>query len=365
MESSRAALADESATSRDKADMQQHSTTSPATMERDRSPKISPRAHKRSSSGSILAKLPFLRSVQSTDGTREEDGVEDELQYKRETFSYANGANGTAHQQIGKTSRKRKGSLRKTALLGTGSLRMAGKEKKGAAAALAELGHNGQRAEGDSAEVETSTEDTIPARTFVYPSAAANYSTQPEYSKGSLTTLQTSTRKSSDTVFGPPVRSPTETSTTDEDDILTFASQPTKRSPSLAAVDSYFPVQPASLERRRPRPSPQSPLSAPPDVSPDDWDYSETESWGWVVLIVTWIVFVVGMGSCFEVWSWAWDVGETPYAPPELEDDPTLPIVGYYPALIILTAVMAWVWVVVAWLGMKYFKHAKITGEDG
>ncbi|RMZ89563.1 hypothetical protein DV736_g3208, partial [Chaetothyriales sp. CBS 134916] len=52
----------------------------------------------------------------------------------------------------------------------------------------------------------------------------------------------------------------------------------------------------------------------------------------------------------------------TPYAPPELEDDPTLPIVGYYPALTVLTGVMAWVWVVVAWVGMKYFRHAS-TGS--
>jgi len=94
-----------------------------------------------------------------------------------------------------------------------------------------------------------------------------------------------------------------------------------------------------------------------------DWDYSETEWWGWVVLVVTWVVFVVGMGSCLGVWSWAWDVGTTPYAPPELEDDPTLPIVGYYPALIILTGVMAWVWVVVAWVGMKYFRHARVSGD--
>lgn len=92
-------------------------------------------------------------------------------------------------------------------------------------------------------------------------------------------------------------------------------------------------------------------------------DYVETERWGWVVLGVTWSVFVVGMGSCLNVWSWAWDVGTTPYAPPELEDDPTLPIVGYYPALAILTCIMAWVWVVVAWIGMKYFRHAKISGD--
>ncbi|CAK7563748.1 MAG: hypothetical protein SEPTF4163_001624 [Sporothrix epigloea] len=94
-----------------------------------------------------------------------------------------------------------------------------------------------------------------------------------------------------------------------------------------------------------------------------DWDYAETAWWGWLMLIVTWVVFVVGMGSCLGVWSWAWDVGKTPYAPPELEDDPTLPIVGYYPALLILTCVMAWVWVVVAWIGMKYFRHAKISGD--
>ncbi|KAK3359925.1 hypothetical protein B0T25DRAFT_114813 [Lasiosphaeria hispida] len=105
-------------------------------------------------------------------------------------------------------------------------------------------------------------------------------------------------------------------------------------------------------------------LSTTPLPAPDaDWDYAETEWWGWVVLIVTWTVFVIGMGSCFGVWSWAWDVGTTPYAPPELEDDPTLPIVGYYPALMILTGVMAWVWVVVAWVGMKYFRHARVSGD--
>lgn len=97
----------------------------------------------------------------------------------------------------------------------------------------------------------------------------------------------------------------------------------------------------------------------------EGWDYSETEWWGWIILIVTWLVFVIGMGSCFGVWSWCWDVGETPYAPPELEDDPTLPIVGYYPALMVLTAIMAWVWVVVAWVGMKYFRHANIPSDDG
>jgi hypothetical protein len=98
----------------------------------------------------------------------------------------------------------------------------------------------------------------------------------------------------------------------------------------------------------------------PSTLEPEPHDYTETEYWGWVILFVTWLTFTVGMGSCLEIWSWAWDVGETPYAPPELEDDPTLPIVGYYPALIVLTGVVAWIWITVAWVGMKYFRHAKI-----
>jgi hypothetical protein len=126
-----------------------------------------------------------------------------------------------------------------------------------------------------------------------------------------------------------------------------------------------------SLHRRRSTVQVQhakSPLAltslATPLPQPDaEWDYAETEWWGWIILAVTWTVFVIGMGSCLGVWSWAWDVGTTPYAPPELEDDPTLPIVGYYPALIILTGVMAWVWVLVAWVGMKYFRHAQVSGN--
>ncbi|KAL6711202.1 hypothetical protein ACN47E_005733 [Coniothyrium glycines] len=110
--------------------------------------------------------------------------------------------------------------------------------------------------------------------------------------------------------------------------------------------------------------SPAAVLEAPDIELEEEWDYSETEWWGWVVLVVTWLLFVVVMGSCLGVWSWAWDVGETPYAPPELEDDATLPITGYYPALMVCTAIMAWVWVVVAWVGMKYFRHAKV-GVDG
>lgn len=132
---------------------------------------------------------------------------------------------------------------------------------------------------------------------------------------------------------------------------------PRRGHPMLKAMASSAVVTPSL-------PSKSTATTAVSDDEFESWDYTETERWGWAILIVTWLVFVMGMGSCLEVWSWAWDVGETPYAPPELEDDPTLPITGYYPALIIMTAVMAWVWVVVAWVGMKYFRHANMVGDD-
>ncbi|KAL5117562.1 hypothetical protein ACEQ8H_004592 [Pleosporales sp. CAS-2024a] len=148
-------------------------------------------------------------------------------------------------------------------------------------------------------------------------------------------------------------------SSTDDDDATTPAPQPTASSsnsslelPAAVASMSLFrrPSTRAELHYAHVTVSPDTAL----DLQDDEWDYSETEWWGWVILAATWIVFVVVMGSCFGVWSWAWDVGETPYAPPDLEDDDTLPITGYYPALMICTAVMSWVWVVVAWVGMKY-----------
>ena len=153
-------------------------------------------------------------------------------------------------------------------------------------------------------------------------------------------------------------------STTDEDDGMSFY-----RPSSSGSSFKHHTTGTKSLSRRRSNRSERraSLTAAPiaPDLDMDDeWDYSETEWWGWVVLIATWVVFVVGMGSCLGIWGWAWDVGETPYAPPDLEDDATLPITGYYPALMVCTAVMAWVWVVVAWVGMKYFRHAKV-GVDG
>ncbi|KAL9119139.1 MAG: hypothetical protein Q9187_004304 [Circinaria calcarea] len=279
-----------------------------------------------------------------------------------------------------KKTRKRKGSLRKTAILGTGKLRLEGRDKRSSGLETVKIAPPPR---SDTSDVVLSpTGSTSPDE---LPTPRQSYDKSSMYSASTLNgpglgisnTITSNSNRSDETLpLAGLLRKPIlgDQSTTDEDDVIALPRSPVvtngvsiMKKPSSSASDSYFPAGATGIPRRRSAKTSNSPLASlaiEPVTTPEEWDYSETEWWGWVVLIVTWIVFVVGMGSCFEVWSWAWDVGETPYAPPELEDDPTLPIVGYYPALIILTAVMAWVWVTVAWVGMKYFKHAKISGED-
>jgi len=335
-----------------------------------------PSGHRRSVSGSLFSKLSFLRASSDGNQTTADQGPlspeftpgDDRTSPKKTSRAMA-----VAVQQ--QKTRRRKGSLRKAALLGRGAQR----EKKEVKASPLETGHQIGYA-GDGTLSPTSPEELPQSSSFGLGIDTTPRPSMEGYASRSnnilLSPIKTLPMGTEDHLVTSPTSatSPTltYTSTTDEDDVLSIPSHslPAARVvPSTSSgSDSYFPPGSGSLTRRRSQ-NAKSPLSlgglaASPLPPPDaEWDYSETEWWGWVVLIVTWVVFVTGMGSCLGVWSWAWDVGETPYAPPELEDDPTLPIVGYYPALIILTAVMAWVWVVVAWVGMKYFRHAKISGD--
>ncbi|KAF9869463.1 hypothetical protein CkaCkLH20_13060 [Colletotrichum karsti] len=285
----------------------------------------------------------------------------------------------TVTQQQQQKSRRRKGSLRKVALLGRGAQR----ERREAKQLTIDTSHTISR-EKEGARTYPTMMNTIANTTTTTKTTLehdplglniSDLTPRPSMdgyaSRSSLVqspVSSTSPSQANDTEST--ITSPTisYTSTTDEDDVLHIQNHvPPPLRPDLSlssGSESYF-----ANRRRRSILQAKSPLSysglssTPLPPTDADWDYSETEWWGWVVLIVTWIVFVIGMGSVLGIWSWAWDVGTTPYAPPELEDDPTLPIVGYYPALIILTSIMAWVWVVVAWVGMKYFRHAKISGD--
>lgn len=332
-----------------------------------------PGGHKRSLSGSILAKLSFLRLSQGDDEPLPQQPHGDDPD-ESAAAQHGHGEGSVIAAQPQKKTRKRKGSLRKTALLGTGRLRTEGRVRRGSTLeqvkSLYDTLHDDPRI-----DLAANSEGVPPGpqKSFDGSSSLESKTLHPNGHHYSMKQEGRALEHQS-LVAAVTKLTPGYTSTTDDDDMITFprvsssvSMIPPLKKPSSSSSNSYFPAQGGPTPRRRSSHKPKSPLRTlinEVTASTEEWDYADTEWWGWVILVVTWVVFVVGMGSCFGVWSWAWDVGETPYAPPELEDDPTLPIVGYYPALIILTAVMAWVWVVVAWVGMKYFKHAKISGED-
>lgn len=323
-------------------------------------------SHKRSISGNILSRLNILRT---SEGEKSDNETAD-----RPPSMAGRSAMSEALQP--KINRKRKGSLRK-AVLGKGRDRK-GSEKKSplsspktntTATTSPVPADDTEEVETPRASKELQVDKQIAPIPEVPPRWPAAFRTLSRVSIPSIRSSVASFEPISSAASI--LTSPTlQTDSTDDDAdlhiprlIATRQAQVLKK--PLPDSDSYFP--PTHVRRR----SPLSGSSIDLAVDEEDesgtsaeWDYSETASWGYFILTVTWIVFVVGMGSCFGVWSWAWDVGETPYAPPELEDDPTLPIVGYYPALMVLTCIMAWVWVVVAWVGMKYFRHADLRSDD-
>lgn len=358
-----------------------------------------PQNRKRSGSGGgILSRLPFMRTTESKSNLKESrhvDIAEDALHGHRSprAAALALPAESHGHQPAAKT-RRRRGSLRKVALLGRGMQRERRELKPIIPIDTASSTDPGSAAPA-LLGVETTTDGAAPEVAAEIVSSPVSMESAgiglglgisddntPRASVDGYVRRNELLKRappSSRPEPEPQATSPTisYTSTEDEEDGISLKPYaPSPLRPSLtghsSGSESYFKPARApslSLQRRRSVKHTKSPLSlsgltaSPLPAPPEEFDYSETEWWGWVILVVTWIVFVIGMGSCFGVWSWAWDVGTTPYAPPELEDDPTLPITGYYPSLMILTCIMAWVWVVTAWVGMKYFRHAKISGD--
>lgn len=401
--------------------------------------------HKRSVSGNLLAKLNFLRSTseegrppsrgdkakgqdkekdvplqKSPESAKSRKSIDDDGAPSSPVSPIRTESAMAAAVKPSKT-RKRKGSLRKTALLGGRKLMNEGRERKNSflqrspapkgpapptspistAKAVGGADQSSSSVflpDDDDYEDDEDTNESLRSK-FSYENIDSLSSTDTGWSSPSTAVtaarllLVTEHREQqsleratggvdiSKSSLASPVdlkSKPSYASTTDDDDILTFDARPvtsigsrqrgdTLKKPPISVPGSYFPpvlVPNASADAlsRRLSARKTSPLSHNIQLAtePEPHDYTETEYWGWVILFVTWMTFAVGMGSCLGIWSWAWDVGETPYAPPDLEDDPTLPIVGYYPALIVLTGVVAWVWITVAWIGMKYFRHARV-----
>lgn len=346
-------------------------TTTDTSGERPRSKSNSSGSHKKSPSGRhSLSRLPFLTTAPDalpTSPSGDEKVPFPEVPSDGDDVSTPRTSTLSGVFDVQDKGRQRKGSLRKMALLGTGKARRDRVPGTDGLNSVRKSSKTAPLSPTKSPRKASASKNASIARAVDHQSSDSPF----ESSSGPKPLEFDTTRpEASYTLKSLKIPTGRSASTTDEDEVFTIPSTtgsltiPTsKMSPSPSPPSSEFSMtNPFSI---RSRTAPAKALSTSPLAIPapldavGEWDYSATEWWGWFILLATWLVFVVGMGSCLEVWSWAWDVGETPYAPPELQDDPTLPIVGYYPALIILTAVVSWVWVIVAWMGMKYFKHAR------
>jgi hypothetical protein len=327
--------------------------------------------HKRTKSGGILGSLSFLRSKGVAKQPELKLEGDDEGSMEDAEPAQGRSSLATALRQNGQA-RRRKGSLRKAAMAKmrerSGSLR---KDRTSLKPPIITTTMSATSLDDDDNNNNNKNGST--PRRFSYENAPLNSSSDsgwllPESTLSHAPLAPSLEAPERPRLLASPITSPVGpyASTTDEDEALSFYRPPLSGSSnSLYAMSAQDPTIQRRRSNRSDRRTSLTTVQTPADLeAEDEWDYSETEWWGWVVLVVTWIVFVVGMGSCLGVWSWAWDVGETPYAPPELEDDESLPITGYYPALMVCTAVMSWVWVVIAWVGMKYFRHSKMVGDD-
>ncbi|KAM0345166.1 hypothetical protein ACHAPU_006801 [Fusarium lateritium] len=339
--------------------------------QRDTSPTPPSTNQRDSSNSSILSKFPFLGTSPEKRHEQSNHAIDDATTAASSRPAARPSASIIQYQRT----RRRRGSLRKAALLGRGAQR----ERRESRPLVIDTSHaatygldpTASQTESPSPieSLDLNATSDGPQRTLVdgftpLPGGLGAASVLPQTGTVPQATTRSTRVADQDGALY---------TSTDEEDMLQIPGSSSTLRQGLALAsgpDSYFNSlsSTSSHQRRRLTSRAKSPLSfsgLSSNTLPahEDWDYAETEWWGWVVLCATWFVFVVGMGSCLDLWSWAWDVGKTPYAPPEFEDDDTLPIVGYYPALIILTGVMAWVWVVVAWVGMKYFRHAKISGD--
>lgn len=145
----------------------------------------------------------------------------------------------------------------------------------------------------------------------------------------------------------------------------TKASQPVYGLVDLADA-TYRPLLgfPTELVRRRNVQTPRD--TGFQDVDTDYIDFRngsvDIPAWaGWLFLAATWTFVVVGLITVLDLWHFL--PPSTPSSPirsyEDFEDETGYPIPTYYPLIIVLLPAVLWVWSIVSWMGMKFFRHAR------
>ncbi|KAF6010459.1 hypothetical protein HII13_003234 [Brettanomyces bruxellensis] len=96
---------------------------------------------------------------------------------------------------------------------------------------------------------------------------------------------------------------------------------------------------------------------------------------GYFIRILTWLTFVIGMGSIFGLWEWCFSLysatlfnTQVPIIGPvisylKLAVSDKMVVDHYYTYAFLLNFVIIWLWCVASWLGMKLFRHSKGGGS--
>ena len=252
--------------------------------------------HKRSLSGSILSRLAFLRS--SEDPIEKQDRQSTRDGAVSPTDSVAADTSRGALQP--KKARKRKGSLRK-ALLSRQPESKAAKSPLSSPRSPDNIDTLSLLLPPDSDATPRPSEDLSPESPPRWTSPARKPSLSSIDSTPSANPVSSAASGTSATM---------RTDSTSDDDFPRIPVTIVRKPPSSSG-DSYFPPQTTSNRRALRTRSPLAPhpnsASASPVASDEEWDYSETATCGYVLLTCCFLIFVVGMGSCLGVWTYAWD----------------------------------------------------------
>lgn len=85
-----------------------------------------------------------------------------------------------------------------------------------------------------------------------------------------------------------------------------------------------------------------------------------TQNWGLLLLLICWIAFAAGIGGIFGLYTFD-DVPNSENSSKTKDADPNDELGfahGYYMCLLILTfGGIFWIWAILNWVGLKYFRH--------
>lgn len=96
--------------------------------------------------------------------------------------------------------------------------------------------------------------------------------------------------------------------------------------------------------------------------------------YGYMIIIITWLVFTISIGTIFNLWQWCFKFN--PYYLESLKSIPWIDVIindinqqnsnavdNYYILYFFLIFVILWIWAVDSWISMKLFRHSKGGGS--